>query len=32
MNLNVLFVLEDKQFVAKVREWYQSDYKIVKNC
>lgn len=32
MNFNILFVLEDKQFVAKIKEWYQADYKIIKNC
>lgn len=28
----VPFVLEDKQSVAKIKEWYWSDYKIIKNC
>lgn len=28
----VPFVLEDKQSVAQIKEWYWSDYKIIKNC
>ena len=28
----VPFVVKDKRFVAKIKEWYQSDYKIIKNC